>query len=54
MSLTIDTLASVDDRKKLTAILKDIGILPEQSCQVILHCLNGSVNAIELSRVKVG
>jgi hypothetical protein len=40
-------------KREITAALLRLEIMPQQACQVILHCADGKVNAIELAKLRL-
>ena len=42
---------SKDTKKEIAAVLKKAGILPDLSCQIIFHCVQGTLQTIEYGKI---
>jgi len=44
---------SKDEKAGLEALLKRLQLMPAKSCQIILHCAQGTVQTIEYAQLKL-
>lgn len=42
---------SKEQRVVLASVLKKMGVLPDLSCQITLHCAQGTVQALEYGKL---
>jgi hypothetical protein len=45
--------SSETKKREITAALMRLEIMPQQACQIILHCADGKVSSIELAKLKL-
>lgn len=42
------------EKERLTELLMGFGILPKLPCQLVFHCVDGKVQAIEIQKLRLG